>query len=59
LVCYEMIVWHKDLGFILFTYGVGEPIGLGIGMKVIIYLIIGFSLFLSGLLLYLRRRNRL
>ncbi len=50
LVCYETIVWHKSLNYVLFTYGAGEPINLGIGMKVIHYYIIGSSLLILGTL---------
>jgi len=50
LVCYEMIVWHKSLNFVLFTYGAGKPIDLGIGMKVIHYFVIGSALLLLGTL---------
>ena len=59
LVCYEMIVWHKSLDFIIFAYGAGEPIGLGIGMKVIYYFVIGSALLLSGTLTYLRTNKNL
>jgi len=44
LICYEMIVWHKSLNFVLFTYGTGKPIDLGMGMKVIHYIVIGVAL---------------
>ena len=50
LMCYEIIVWQKSLNFVLFTYGAGEPIDLGIGMKVIHYLVISISLLLLGAL---------
>ncbi|MCJ7714635.1 hypothetical protein MUO66_09305 [Candidatus Bathyarchaeota archaeon] len=58
LVCYEMIVWHKSLNFVLFTYGAaGEPIGLGIGMKVIYYFVIGSALLSLGTLTSLFRNK--
>jgi hypothetical protein len=59
LVCYETIVWHKNFIFILFAYGAGESIGLGIGMKVIYYFMIGSALLLSGTLAYLRTNKNL
>jgi len=34
-----------------------EVIGLGIGMKAIYYFLIGLALFLSGLIIFLRRRQ--
>ena len=59
LVCYEMIVWHKSLNFVLFTYGAGKPMDLGIGMKVIHYYIIGSVLLLLGTLpRLLRNKNQ-
>lgn len=59
LALYEMIVWNKDLGFIIFNYGTDKSIGLGIGMQIIHYFIIGFSLLLSGSMLFIRRYNML
>ncbi|MEJ2242715.1 MAG: hypothetical protein P8Y18_11335 [Candidatus Bathyarchaeota archaeon] len=57
LVLYELVVWHKNLIFILFAYGSNESIGLGIGMKVIYYFMVGAALILSGSFSYLRRKK--
>jgi hypothetical protein len=54
LIFYEILVWDNDLIYILFAYGQNEPIGLGIGMKVIHYLIIGLTMLISGTFSYFR-----
>lgn len=59
LVCYEIIVWHKSLNFVLFTYGAEKAIDLGVGMKVIHYLAIGSSLLLLGMLTSLLENRKL
>ena len=57
LVLYELVIWHKNFIFILFAYGSNEGIGLGIGMKVIYYFMVGIALILSGSFSYLRRKK--
>ena len=59
LVCYEMIIWHKSLNFILFTYGAGKAIDLGAGMKVIHYFVIGSILLFLGTLTSLSTNKNL
>jgi len=53
----DMTVWGKDAAAILFGSRTGEAISLGIGMKVIHYLLIGLALLLSGLFTFLRRKR--
>jgi len=53
----DMTAWGKDIAVIFFESRTGETISLGIGMKVIHYLLIGLALLLSGLLTFLRRRR--
>jgi len=53
----DITVWGKDVALIFFGSRTGETISLGIGMKVIHYLLIGVALLLSGLLTFLRRRR--
>ena len=57
LVLYELVIYNKNLIFILFAYGSNESIGLGIGMKVIYYFMVGAALILSGSFSYLRRKK--
>ncbi len=56
LIWYDTTAWSKDIGLILFGSRTTEPIGLGIGMKVFDYLLIGLALPLLGLFIFLRRR---
>ena len=56
MTLYDMTMWGKDIALIFFGSRTGEAISLGIGMKVIYYLVIGLALLLSGLLTFLRRR---
>jgi len=56
LTWYDMTWWSKDIALIFFGSRTGEHISLGIGMKVIHYLLIGLALLLSGLLTFLRKR---
>ncbi len=56
LIWYDMTTWGKDIAFIFFGSRTSETIGLGIGMKVFDYFLIGLALPLSGLLIFLRRR---
>jgi hypothetical protein len=44
----DIIFWNKDILSILFISRVGEYLSLGIGMKMIHYLILGISLLISG-----------
>lgn len=53
----DMTVWGKDVAVIFFGSRTGESISLGIGMKVIHYLLIGVALLLSGLITFLRKRR--
>jgi hypothetical protein len=50
-------VWGKSILLVFFGDRSGEVIGLGIGMKIIYYLLIGLALFFSGLITLLRRRQ--
>ncbi len=56
LIWYDITTWGKDIAFIFFGSRTSETIGLGIGMKVFDYFLIGLALPLSGLLIFLRRR---
>jgi len=53
----DIVVWNKNLDTIFFASRTGEPIGLGIGMKLVYYLVIGLILLFSGLLLYLQKKR--
>lgn len=57
LTLYELLVWSKPLDLILFTSRLGEPIDLGIGMKVINYFVIGSALLISGIITYLLKKR--
>jgi len=52
----DITFWNKDIGTIFFGSRTGEAIGLGIGMAVIHYFLIGVSLLAAGLVLFLRNR---
>jgi len=54
LTWYDMTSWGKDIALIFFGPRTGEAISLGIGMRVIYYLLTGLALLLSGLLTLLR-----
>jgi len=58
LTWYDMTSWGKDISLIFFESRTGEAISLGIGMRVIHYFLISLALLLSGLLTFLRRRNK-
>lgn len=59
LIWHDIIVWGKDIVLIFFGSRTGENIGLGIGMKVIHYFLIGLALFLSGLVtFFVGRRSK-
>jgi len=52
----DITFWNKDIGTILTGSRTGEAISLGIGMTVINYLLVGVSLFIAGVVLFLRNR---
>jgi len=58
LTWYDITTWSKSLALIFFGSRTGEAISLGIGMKVIHYLLIGSALLLSGIFTLLRKRLR-
>ena len=58
LIWHDLSVWGKDIALIFFGSRTGEPICLGIGMKVIYYFLISLTLLFSGLFTFLRRRNQ-
>ena len=55
---HDITVWGKNIDLIFFGTRTGEAISLGIGMKIIHYLLIGLASFISGMLAYLRRRSK-
>ncbi|MQY62141.1 hypothetical protein GH146_02490 [archaeon] len=57
LTWYDITVWGKDIVLIFFGSRTGEAISLGIGVRVIHYLLIGLVLFLSGIFAFLRKRR--
>ncbi len=59
LIWHDVSVWGKDIALIFFGSRTGEPICLGIGMKVIYYFLISLTLLFSGLFTFLRRRNQI
>ncbi|UCH69968.1 MAG: hypothetical protein JSV29_06985 [Candidatus Bathyarchaeota archaeon] len=58
LAWYDMTTWGKDIALIFFGSRTGEAINLGIGMRLIYYLLLGLMLLLLGLLTFLRRRGK-
>jgi len=56
LTWYDITTWSKSLTLIFFGSRTGEVISLGIGMKVIHYLLIGLAFLLSGTFTFLRKR---
>jgi len=58
LTWYDITTWSKSLALIFFGSRTSEAISLGIGMKVIYYLLIGSALLLSGIFAFLRKRRR-
>jgi len=58
LTWYDITAWSKSLAFIFFGSRTGEAISLGVGMRVIHYLLVGSALFLSGMLMFSRKRRR-
>jgi len=61
LVCFisyfDITVWGKDIFNVLFGSRIGELISLGIGMRIINYLILGIALILSGWILLKKERR--
>jgi hypothetical protein len=58
-IWFDMTVWGKDIVLIFFGSRTGETISLGIGMKVIHYLLVGLIILLLGLITKRRSpRNR-
>jgi len=55
LTWYDTTTWGKSLALIFFGSRTGEAISLGIGMKVIHYLLTGLALLLSGTFTFLRK----
>ena len=58
LTWYDITTWSKSLALIFFGPRTGEAISIGIGMRVIHYLLIGSALFLLGILMFFRKRRR-
>jgi len=58
LTWYDITTWSKSLALIFFGSRTGEAISIGIGMRVIYYLLIGSALFLPGILMFFRKRRR-
>lgn len=58
VVYFDAITWGKPILQILMESRTGEDVGLGIGMNLIHYLIIGLSSLLSGLLVFFRKRRK-
>lgn len=58
LTLHDMLTWGKDIALIFFSSRKAERMfpTLGIDMRVIHYFVLGLTLFLSGTLLFLRRR---
>ena len=52
----DITFWNKELGTILTGSRTGEAISLGIGMTVINYLLVGMSLLIAGVVVFLRNR---
>ena len=52
----DISFWNKDIGTILTGSRTGEAISLGIGMTVINYLLVGISLCIAGVVVFLRNR---
>jgi len=58
LIWNDITVGGKSILLILYGSRTGEAIDLGIGMKIVYYLLIGLLLLLSGLLAFLKRRGK-
>jgi len=58
LTWYDINGWSKSLALIFFGSRTGEAISLGIDMRLIYYLLIGSALFLSGIFMFFRKRQR-
>ena len=57
LTWFEITTGSKDFILIFFGSRTDDPIGLGIGMRVIYYFLIGLALIFSGLITLVRRRR--
>ncbi len=57
LVWCDITFWGKDAALILFGSRTGETISLGIGMKVIYYLVMGAALLFSSSFMLIRSRR--
>ncbi len=57
LTWYDITTWGKDIAFIFFGSRTSEAIGLGIGMIVLDYFLIGLTLPLAGYIIFLRRHR--
>lgn len=57
LTWYDITTWNKDIALIFFGSRIGEAISLGIGIRVIHYFLISWTLIISGLLTFLRSRS--
>ncbi|MCJ7713143.1 hypothetical protein MUO66_01605 [Candidatus Bathyarchaeota archaeon] len=51
LIWNDVFVWNKDIGLIFFGSRVGEPISLGIGVRLVHYFFVSLTFFLIGLVL--------
>ena len=52
----DISFWKKDIITILTGSRTGEPISLGIGMTIINYILVGMSLLIAGVVVFLRTR---
>ena len=51
IVWKDISFWNKEIGSIFFGSRTGEPISLGIGMKLVYYFFIGLTFLLFGIVL--------
>jgi hypothetical protein len=57
LIWYDLMLWGKDLTLILFGSRTGEAISLGIGMRLIHYIILASAFFIATIITFLRKRQ--
>lgn len=57
IIWVDLTYWGKDLVLTLLGSRIGEAISLGIGMKLIYYLIIGLSLICTSLIIGILKRK--
>lgn len=57
LTIQEMTLGNRDIALIFFDSRTGETVGLGIGMKIVYYFLMGVALLFLGLYTFLRRRS--